>query len=138
VDSPGSILTLGSADLDRALAFYRDGLGLPVTRRQGDLVVLDFGDFEFGLYPTPAAASREPGAFKKITLSHNVADNAQVRSLLDRAAAAGARILSRPHVATWGGYSASFADPDGHLWEIACPANLEPADPESPAPQATD
>jgi len=133
VDSPGSILTLGSSDPERALAFYRDGLGLTVTRRQGDLVVLDFGDFEFGLYPAPPGP-RDSASFKKITLSHNVPDNAQVRDLLDRAAAAGARVLSRPHVATWGGYSASFADPDGHLWEVACPANQEPADPESPAP----
>jgi len=125
LDSHASIITLGVRDLEKAVSFYRDGLGLSVTSRKGDLVVMDFGDFQFGLYANP-----KPGnsPVTTITLSHNVPDNPAVRTLLQSAAKAGARIVTPPHVATWGGYSGCVADPDGHLWEVACPTNLEPAE----------
>jgi uncharacterized glyoxalase superfamily protein PhnB len=128
VDSHSSIITLGVRDLEKALSFYRDGLGLSVTSRKGDLVIFDFGDLQFGLYPNPKSVS---SSFTTITLSHNVSDNSAVRAMLHSASAAGARIISQPHVATWGGYSGSFADLDGHLWEVACPSNLEPDLPPS-------
>jgi len=123
LDSNAAIITLGVRDLEKALAFYRDGLGLSLTRRQGDLVIFDFGDLQFGVYPNTKA----PGTpITTITLSHNVGDNPSVRAVLQAALKAGARIITNAHVATWGGYSGCFADPDGHLWEVACPANFEP------------
>ena len=125
MDSNASIITLGVRDLEKALSFYRDGLGVSVSSRKGDLVVMDFGDFQFGLYANAKPAN---GPITKITLSHNVSDNPAVRALLQAAAKAGARIVTQPHVAIWGGYSGSFADPDGHLWEVACPTNLETAE----------
>jgi len=129
VDSHASIITLGVRDLDKALSFYQDGLGLAVTSRKGDLVIFDFGDRQFGLYPNPKSTN---APFTTITLSHNVTDNSLVRDLLHSASQAGARIVTSPHVATWGGYSGCFADLDGHLWEVACPANREPDEPPAP------
>jgi uncharacterized glyoxalase superfamily protein PhnB len=97
--------------------------------RKGDLVIFDFGDRQFGLYPNPKSTN---APFTTITLSHNVTDNSLVRELLRSASQAGARIVTSPHVATWGGYSGCFADLDGHLWEVACPANREPDEPPAP------
>jgi catechol 2,3-dioxygenase-like lactoylglutathione lyase family enzyme len=123
LDAHGSIITLGVHDLEKALAFYRDGLGLGVVDRRENLVVLNFGGILFGLH---AVTKSEPGPVTKITLSRNVPDNEAVRRLSQAAARAGGRVVTGPHQAIWGGYSTCFADPDGHLWEVACPANLEP------------
>jgi catechol 2,3-dioxygenase-like lactoylglutathione lyase family enzyme len=124
LDPHASIITLGVRDLEKALAFYRDGLGLTVTSQKENLVVMNFGEFQFGLYATEKAAN---SPVTKITLSQNVPHNRAVRAVLQSAAQAGGRIVTSPHLAIWGGYSGCFADPDGHLWEVACPANLEPS-----------
>ena len=60
-----------------------------------------------------------PGAFGGVTLAHNVRDKAEVAAVLARAAAAGGRIVKPAQNAFWGGHHGYFADPDGHLWEVA-------------------
>src|SRR5690606_33616266 len=52
-------------------------------------------------------------------LAHNLASEAEVDRLLAEVVAGGARLVRPARRAPWGGYSAYFADPDGHLWELA-------------------
>ncbi|MBT9291938.1 VOC family protein [Prosthecodimorpha staleyi] len=59
------------------------------------------------------------GSFSAVTVACNVASPAEVEAVMTRAAAAGARVTRPPSKAFWGGYTAYFADPDGHLWEVA-------------------
>src|SRR5690606_15390360 len=59
-----------------------------------------------------------PPSVTTMTLGHNVASRAEVDMVIERAAAAGARIIKPGCETFWGGYSGYFADPDGHLWEV--------------------
>lgn len=128
------VLTLAVTDLPRALAFYRDGLGLPAEGIVGEEFVGDDENaggaaamFKLGgglllmLYPDlakdadiPRAAHRA-GAF---SIGQLVASRDDVDAILARAADAGGTIPAPPRERPWGIYSGYFEDPDGHLWEI--------------------
>ena len=54
-----------------------------------------------------------------MTLAQNCASDAETDAVFDTALDAGATLLKKPERASWGGYSGYFADPDGHVWEIA-------------------
>src|SRR6266571_1521934 len=129
------VVTLAVADLERALVFYRDGLGLEspgVTGTQfvgnethpaGAVVMftLDNGT-TLGLYPRGELAKDAeippgPAQSGEFSLGHLVADRTDVDALLARAEAAGATV-TEAHDRPWGIYSSYFRDPDGHLWEI--------------------
>lgn len=122
-----SLITLGVADLERSFRFYRDGLGLPTTRRPEDgIVFFQTQGATLALFPYGALADDVgPGwdapraRFSGITLAHNVRERAEVDALLGQAAAAGAEIVKPAGDTAWGGYSGYFADPDGYLWEVA-------------------
>ncbi|MBV1704445.1 MAG: VOC family protein [Hyphomicrobiales bacterium] len=120
-----NIVTLGVADLARARAFYEDGLGWPVSpASQGDIVFIQLGAVVLSLHPRAALAadatvSDKGAGFAGITLAHNVRDKADVAAVLRAAEAAGGRIVKPAQDAHWGGHSGYFADPDGHLWEVA-------------------
>jgi catechol 2,3-dioxygenase-like lactoylglutathione lyase family enzyme len=130
------VITLAVADLDRALAFYRDGLGLQTQGVIGTEFVGDDrtpagavamfelrGGLILALYPRTelakdanvALALPTPGEF---SIGHLVSSKAEVDALLFKAQAAGATITDPPHDRPWGIYSGYFRDPDGHLWEI--------------------
>jgi uncharacterized protein len=136
MDSRIDVITLAVADLERALAFYRDGLGLESegligTEYEGDEVtpagaIALFklrGGLLLSLYPRTELAkdagiplgSPKPGEF---SIGHLVSSRAEVDDLLGRAQAAGAVLGDPPHDRPWGIYSGYFHDPDGHLWEI--------------------
>lgn len=122
-----SIICLGVSDLDRSLRFYRDGLGLPTTRRAEDGIVFfqmrgtclelfPYGELARDVDPSfDVPRSR----FTGITLAHNVRTKAEVDEVLAKAEAAGARIEKPAAETDWGGYSGYFSDPDGYLWEVA-------------------
>lgn len=120
-----SLVTLGVCDLGRAVAFYRDGLGWPLSgASEEDIAFFKTGGVILALYCREAlakdvGASPEGGGFPGFTLAHNVARGEQVDSTLGEAASAGARIVKEAQDASWGGRSGYFADPDGHLWEVA-------------------
>ena len=120
-----SLITLGVEDLERARAFYETGLGWRASSAsQGDIVFFPLGGLALALYPRSllAADAGVPEAgqgFRAITLAHNVRSPNEVDLLLARAAAAGGRIARPARNADWGGRSGYFADPDGHLWEVA-------------------
>jgi catechol 2,3-dioxygenase-like lactoylglutathione lyase family enzyme len=122
-----SIICLGVADLERSLAFYRDGLGLPTTRKAEEgIVFFQTQGTILELYPySELAQDVGPGwdmprsRFPGITIAHNVRTKAEVDEVLAAAAAAGARIEKPAEDTDWGGYSGYFSDPDGYLWEVA-------------------
>jgi len=130
------VVTLAVADLERALAFYRDGLGLAssgiiarelhddVSGADGAIALFELdGGLILSLYPrTDLArdAGIAPGASSRteFSLGHVVERREEVDAVLARAAAAGARLTGGPRERPWGIYSGYFEDPDGHLWEV--------------------
>jgi catechol 2,3-dioxygenase-like lactoylglutathione lyase family enzyme len=119
-----SIVSLGVRDLDRALAFYRDGLGFPTHNYApgDDYILLALEGTWLALHPRGQALRDRPAggaSFSSVGLSHNAPSKAAVDAVYDLALAAGATALRRPHDAHWGGYEGAFADPDGHVWDIA-------------------
>jgi catechol 2,3-dioxygenase-like lactoylglutathione lyase family enzyme len=122
-----SIICLGVQDLERSLRFYRDGLGLPTTRKAEDgIVFFQTQGTCLELYPYQELAKEVSedfnvprSKFSGITIAHNVRTREEVDQVLAAAEAAGAKI-EKPAVDTfWGGYSGYFSDPDGYLWEVA-------------------
>ena len=122
-----SIVTLGVEDLRRAVAFYRDGLGLPLindAEAQG-VAFFELKGLRLALYPRGELAADagvpDPGPqpFSGITLAHNLRSKAEVDAFFAEVAAIGAAVVKPPQDVFWGGYSGYFADPDGHLWEVA-------------------
>jgi catechol 2,3-dioxygenase-like lactoylglutathione lyase family enzyme len=119
-----SLVTLGVADVPAATRFYEE-LGLVKSHISGDSVAFfQMGPMVLALFGRKDAEEDGNAASVwtgngGITLAQNVGSTAEVDSLMARAAAAGATILKEPQQAFWGGYHAFFADPDGHVWEIA-------------------
>lgn len=120
-----NIITLGVADLDRSLHFYRDGLGWkPSSISNEHIAFFQLGAVLLALYPRAslAADAQLPAAgsgFAGFTLAQNVATRQAVDEALGCALAAGGTILKQAQEVFWGGYSGYFADPDGHAWEVA-------------------
>jgi catechol 2,3-dioxygenase-like lactoylglutathione lyase family enzyme len=126
-----TLLTLGVDDLDRAVAFYRDGLGLPtkgIVGREFEHGAVAFFDLENGLqlavWPRADLAydtglPQTPVSSTEFSIGHNVNDRAEVDAVMAQAAAAGAGIVKPAQPTFWGGYAGYFRDPDGHLWEVA-------------------
>lgn len=123
-----SLVTLGVSDLPRAVAFYRDGLGLRVANdveEQGVAffhlsgVVLAVWSRDELAKDASAKAGASGDGFRGIALAHNARSREEVDAVLHEAERAGARIATPAHETFWGGYSGYFADPDGHLWEVA-------------------
>ena len=125
-----SVLTLGVADLERSLAFYRDGLGFPtdgIVGREFEHGAVAFFELAGGLrlaiwaqddiaHDTGLAkTAASPTAF---TLGHNVARREEVAEMVEQARRAGARIVKEPQDTFYGGHAGYFRDPDGHLWEV--------------------
>jgi catechol 2,3-dioxygenase-like lactoylglutathione lyase family enzyme len=118
------LITLGVADLERSIAFYRDGLGLPQRDGPSGIAFFETSGTRLSLYPRAALAedaqvAPEGGGFRGFTLAHNVRSPEEVDRTLDEAVAAGATLLKPGQKVFWGGYSGYFEDPDGFLWEIA-------------------
>jgi catechol 2,3-dioxygenase-like lactoylglutathione lyase family enzyme len=122
-----SLLTLGVSDLERAVAFYRDGLGWPKSEVGSDEVAFfKTGGVVPALFPRDAFAADtsvdvadvEHGGFSRLSLAHNVAEEGQVDSVLAEAATAGATIVKEAQEIFFRRHGC-FADPEGFLWEVA-------------------
>jgi uncharacterized protein len=126
-----TVLTIGVDDLQRSLAFYGDGLGLPTEGIVGQ-------EFEHGavaffdLQPTLKLATwardnlahdtglkKTPPSATEFSIGYTLPSQRDVDEVMARAAKAGAKIVKPPQKTFWGGYSGYFQDPDGHLWEIS-------------------
>lgn len=132
-----SVLTLGVRDLERSLAFYRDGLGLPtegIVGREFEHGAVAFFDLAGGLklaiWPLADIAwdsglPRTDVSSTSATIGHNVGRREEVDEVMSQAQRAGADIVKPPAETFYGGYAGYFRDPDGHLWEVVWnPANL--------------
>lgn len=121
-----SLVTLGVTDLARSRRFYEAGLGWRASSASnGSIVFFQLGGLALALWDAAALAedaglpADAVGGRGAIALAHNVRTQEEVDRVLAQAEAAGARPL-RPAAATfWGGYTGYFADPDGHVWEVA-------------------
>lgn len=119
-----SMITLGVRDLAKSIQFYESGLGLPRRESPPEVAFFTLDGTWLGLFGREALAedagvSAQGQGFGGFSLSHNVTSEAEVDALVERALSAGATLIKAPERASWGGYTAYFADPDGHLWEIA-------------------
>jgi catechol 2,3-dioxygenase-like lactoylglutathione lyase family enzyme len=125
------VITLGVGDLNRALTFYRDGMGLPTQGivgtevEDGAVVFFEMNEnFILALYPRAALAKDAkvtvgPASAAEFSIGHTVGSKQEVDAIMKQAEQAGARITDPAHDRFWGGYSGYFQDLDGHLWEIA-------------------
>lgn len=120
-----SLITLGVSDLAASRAFY-ERLGLIASGFESDSVCFfDMNGTVLGLFGRGALADDagvdEAGAgFRAVSCAMNVASEAAVDAAIDHAVACGATLVKPAKRVFWGGYSGYFADPDGHLWEVAC------------------
>ena len=135
-----NILTLGVDDLERSLAFYRDGMDLAtdgiIGKEFEDGAILLFkmkDDFILALYPTASLAKDAKVTATKARLGaasigQLVKSKAEVDAVIRQAEQAGAIVTDPPHDRFWGGYSGYFHDPNGYLWEIIWNPRLSAAD----------
>jgi len=119
-----SLITLGVTDLERAVRFYRDGLGWPHSSvGTGEVAFFRLQGTALALYPHEALAAdaglpvARPG-FSGVILAHNVRSRDLVDVVMSEAVAAGAKLVKSAQELSWGGYVGYFADPDGHVWEV--------------------
>ena len=120
-----SLISLGVKDLQTAIKFYQQGLGLPRKEPYSDeIAFFDLSGTWLGLYPWDKLAedvtvSQEGSGFRGVTLAHNVKSKEKVNAVISQAIGAGATLVKEAQDVFWGGYSGYFSDLDGHLWEIA-------------------
>lgn len=135
-----TLVTLGVDDLDRAVKFYRDGLGLEtkgIVGREHEYGAVAFFDLQGGLklslWPRKSLAHDSglrvsPPSPTDMCLAHNVQSRAEVDAVMAQAQSAGATIVKKPVDTFYGGYAGYFKDPDQHLWEVAWNPAILPAD----------
>jgi uncharacterized protein len=119
-----SLVTLGVKNLAASKQFYVDGLGWKPGYEDKEIIFFQTGGMVFALFLREKLAEdfrTDPAKFgvAPMALAHNVRAKNEVDPIIQRAVAAGAKLLKPAREAPWGGYSGYFADPDGFAWEIA-------------------
>lgn len=120
-----NVVTLGVSDLRRSLRFYKDGLGWPTSAKGSDpIAFFELNGTVLALFDRKSLAEdagvgSEGGGFSGLTLAQNARSEKEVDETIELVRGLGAKIVKEPQKAAWGGYSGYFADPDGHLWEVA-------------------
>lgn len=119
-----SMITLGVRNLAAATRFYEQGLGFPRMPSPPEVAFFTLNGTWLGLYGREALAAdakvpAEGQGFNAFSLAHNVHSPAEVDEVVNQAVKAGAKLVKKPQTTDWGGYAGYFADPDGHLWEVA-------------------
>lgn len=137
-----TVITLGVDDLERAVAFYRDGMGLAtqgIVGTEFEHGAVAFFNLQHGLklalWPRRSLASdtglpllstsAQVSSALELSLGHNVDSRAEVDAVMQQAADAGARIVKPAQETFYGGYAGHFQDPDGHLWEVVFNPGLD-------------
>lgn len=135
-----TVITLGVGNLQRAMAFYRDGLGLStdgIVGQEFEHGAVAFFDLQAGLklaiWPRKSIShdsglALDPPSATDLSLGHNVSSKAEVDAVMAQAEAAGAKVVKTARDTFWGGYAGYFQDPDSHLWEVVWNPHLLPAD----------
>jgi uncharacterized glyoxalase superfamily protein PhnB len=126
-----TLITLAVDDLESAVAFYRDGLGLETKGIVGTEVengAVAFFNLESGLklalWPRSSLAADsgvrlQPPSATEFSLAHNVDSQDEVDAVMLQALRAGAKVVKPAQPTFYGGYAGYFQDPDGHIWEVA-------------------
>jgi catechol 2,3-dioxygenase-like lactoylglutathione lyase family enzyme len=126
-----TLITLGVDDLERAVRFYRDGLGLKTDGivgqefKHGAVAFFDLQPgLKLALWPRSSLAhdagvAIDPRSRTELSIGHNVSSKAEVDGVMAQAAKAGAVIVKPAQDTFWGGYAGYFQDLDAHLWEVA-------------------
>jgi uncharacterized glyoxalase superfamily protein PhnB len=132
-----TVLTLGVDDLERAVAFYRDGLGFTTTGiigREFENGAVAFFKLESGLklalWPRKSLAADTGLPLQErnstaMSIGHNVSTDAEVDAAMALAKKAGATLVKPAQKTFYGGYAGYFQDPDGHLWEVVHVPNFD-------------
>ena len=134
------VITLGVADLERSLAFYRalgfqsegvigtefPGGAAVMFDLQGGLILSLYGR---GNLAADANVTFEAPGSGEFSIGHLVGSKDEVGDVLAAAEAAGATLTDEPHERPWGIYSGYFRDPDGHLWEVIWNPRFKPGAP---------
>jgi uncharacterized protein len=126
-----TLITLGVDNLERAVSFYRDGLGFETKGIMGTEIAngaVAFFNLESGLklalWPRKSLAADsglplQAASATEFSLAHNVGSAQEVDGVMLQAERAGAQIVKPAQSTFYGGYAGYFQDPDGHLWEVA-------------------
>jgi catechol 2,3-dioxygenase-like lactoylglutathione lyase family enzyme len=133
-----TVITIGVDDLDRAVDFYREGLGLRtegIIGKEFEHGAVAFFDLQAGLklalWPRKSI-SHDSGlpigspSATEFALGHNVSSRDEVDAVMKQAQDAGATVVKPAQKTFWGGYAGYFQDPDQHLWEVAWNPQLLP------------
>ncbi|WP_435166320.1 VOC family protein [Falsirhodobacter sp. 1013] len=135
-----SVLTLGVADLERSVRFYRDGLGLPtkgIVGQEFEHGAVAFFDLSGGLklalwaqvdIAHDTGLPMQPVSPTAVTIGHNVTRRQEVDEVMAAASRAGATVIKSAQDTFYGGYAGYFRDPNGHLWEIVWNPDLLPSE----------
>ena len=135
-----SVITFGVSDLEKAVEFYRDGLGLPTQGIIGkgfEFGAVAFFELQTGLklalWPRESIAhdtglSEQNISSLEFTIGHNVVNKKEVDEVMEMAKKAGAKIVKPTSDTFWGGYAGYFKNLDGHLWEVIYNPELIPTD----------
>lgn len=119
-----TLITLGVADLAAARAFYARLGWQEHGQSQESVAFFQINAAVLGLFPLDELAKDQgrPDAILgkgAVALAQNFATEAEVDEAFATALSAGGIALKRPEKVFWGGYSGYWADPDGHVWEVA-------------------
>lgn len=135
-----SVLTLGVADLEQSVAFYRDGLGLPTDGiigqefEHGAVAFFELsGGLKLALWAQADLAHdtglpKLPVSSTSFSIGHNVHSREEVDEVMDMANRAGADVIKVAQDTFYGGYAGYFRDPNGHLWEVVWNPEMLPAE----------
>ena len=135
-----TLITLGVDDLERAVRFYRDGLGwktegiVGTEFEHGAVAFFDLaGGLRIALFPRTnlshdSGLPVSPPATTDVAFAHNVRTRDEVDAVMAEAERAGGRIVKRQVTTFWGGYAGYFQDTEGHIWEVAWNPDLLPKD----------
>ena len=126
-----TLITLAVDDLERSVAFYKNGLGFAtqgIVGKELEHGAVAFFNLESGLklalWPRKSLAAdtglplQAPNP-TEFSIGHNVSSDAEVDAVMLVAEKAGATIIKSAQKTFYGGYAGYFQDPDGHLWEVA-------------------
>jgi catechol 2,3-dioxygenase-like lactoylglutathione lyase family enzyme len=135
-----SVITLGVEDLEKAVRFYRNGLGLKtegIIGKEFEYGAVAFFDLDAGLklalWPHESISHdtglpRSEISPTEFTIGHNVSTKEDVDAVMEQAQKAGATLVKPAQTTFWGGYAGYFQDPDRHLWEIVWNPQILPED----------
>lgn len=118
-----TLVTLAAHDVEALAAFY-ESIGWVREEAQPGVCFFDMGGAKFGIYDWASLAkdlgrAPEDMGTGAMTLAQNFPDKASVDAAFAKALAAGGTVCKAPEEVFWGGYSGTWADPEGHIWEYA-------------------